>query len=274
MPDGSTALESLVLEQRAASEIVYDPFCGSGALLWHSVLSKLDPRTKEPEVKRLFGSLARALNLQVENGRTVLPTDLRFGEGRTDGMLAYGDPPFNGGRDFGVLEIGRPEQGIVGERFRKKAERYHEAHHKPAQAMLYAETLQLPWAVYSNGFMIWASTRGRSGEWFAVCLDADLIVRTFDDAPPPLETGTGWLRQFLASPKPDDTFASLAEQAKAFGFGVTENVRLDVDRTLSYDVDVLFIPSRRPWKHEGKGFSAKRSKPRIKRLEAALGIKG
>lgn len=274
MPDGSSALQSLVLEQRAASEIVYDPFCGSGALLWHSMLSNLDPRTREHEVKRLFGSLAGALNLRVESGRTVPPTDLRFGEGRTDAILAYGDPPFIGGRDFGVLEIGRPEQGMVGVRFRYKAERYHEARHKPAQATLYAQTLQLPWAVYFNGFLIWASTRGRSGEWVAVCLDADLIVQTSDDARLPLEMGTGWLRQFLASPKPDDTFASLAEQAKAFGFGVTEIVRLDVDRTLSYDVEVLFISRRRPWNGVGKGFSAKRSKPGIERLGAVLGING
>lgn len=274
MPDGSSALGSLVPENRAASEIVYDPFHGSGALLWHSVLSKLDPRTKEHEVTRLFGSLAGALNLLVENGRTVPPTDLRFGEGRTDAMLVYCDSPFFKTRDFGVLEIGRPAQGIVGERFRNKAERYHEARHKPAQAMLYAEALQLPWAVYSNGFLIWASTRGHSGRWFAMCLDADLIVRTFGDARPPLEMGTHWLRQFLASPDPDDAFASLAEQAKAVGFGITENLRLNVDKTLSFDVEVLFIPSRRPWNGVGRGFSAKRSRPGIERLGAALGIKG
>jgi hypothetical protein len=274
MPDGSSAFGSLVPENKPASEIAYDPFCGSGAFLWHSALAQLDPRTKEPEVTRLFGSLAGALNLLVENGRTVPPTDLRFGEGKTDAMLAYSDPPFFRGRDFGVLEIGRPEQGIVGERFRNKAERYHEARHKPAQAMLYAETLQLPWAVYFNGFLTWASTRGRSGEWFAVCLDADLIVRTFGDARPPLEMGTRRLRQFLASPEPEDTFASLAEQAKAAGFGITENVRLDVDKTLSFDVEVLFIPSRRPWNGVGRGFSAKRSRPGIERLGAPLGIKG
>ncbi|QCO07434.1 hypothetical protein D3867_36735 (plasmid) [Azospirillum argentinense] len=202
------------------------------------------------------------------------PTDLRFGEGRTDATLIYCNPPFLKAQDFGVLEIGRPEQGIIGERFRNKAERYHEAHNKPAQAMLYAETLQLSWAVYSNGFLIWASTRGQSGQSFAMCLDADLVVRTFDDARLPLEMGTRWLRQFLASLKPDDTFASLAEQAKAFGFGITEKVRLNIDKTLSFDVEVLFIPNKRPWNGVGRGFSAKRSRPGIERLGAALGIEG